>query len=149
MESIRNFFWEWWFNQLFFILIFASPSMESVNIHTKFSYEIHSLPVWIHTGIAECSIWILYRNPYGRYSQGYQFFPVNSSPDNSSPIIFPKSNSSQEQFFPKKILPQAILPRTILPGQFFPEQLEISWPIFFEKQSKITHFKDTFYIKKN
>jgi hypothetical protein len=30
-----------------------------------------------------------------KFSVYYQFFPVNSSPDNSSPTILPKSNSSQ------------------------------------------------------
>jgi hypothetical protein len=33
-----------------------------------FHNKIHSLPVWIHAGIAEYSIWIPYWNPNGSYS---------------------------------------------------------------------------------
>jgi hypothetical protein len=32
--------------------------------------KFHSLPVWNYTGIAECSIWILYQNPCEIYSYG-------------------------------------------------------------------------------
>jgi hypothetical protein len=43
----------------------------------------------------------------------YQFFPDQFFPYNSSPTILPKSNSSQEQFFPTQFWEELLLGRIV------------------------------------
>jgi hypothetical protein len=52
-----------WFNRLFFSPFLHPQVWKVCKFIQIFLMKFHSLPVWIHTGIA-------YRNPYGRYSQG-------------------------------------------------------------------------------
>jgi hypothetical protein len=81
--------------------------------------KFHSLPVWIHTGIAECSICILYRNPYGRYSQGVfyriSFFLFSHCPVLISPFQISPYHISSDHISPYLIF-SFMIQRNVIRG---------------------------------
>jgi hypothetical protein len=139
-DSVGNPYWnpygtsfgEWWFNRLFFLLIFASPSMKSVNIHTNFSYETpqssgvdpHRNRRVLHMDSIPESVWKIFAGTSYLHFPADHFpvyhFPGNYIPENIfTRVIFPRNplqfaeSNIHESHFPESDFFESHFPESL------------------------------------